>query len=258
MNFGQGRPRSAQSLADRVMKAMGGQRALKNTRYLRFDFVVRDSGREVLRRTHLWDRRTGRCRLEGRRNGRPYVALFNIRTRQGKAWEGYRPAPATDENKAVREACALFDHDAFWLLSGLKLRDSGSHLEMAGESVIGGKSLLNLKLGFDLDAAQGPGDSYWFHVDPAAWRPFAWTYALKGEGGRRAIYLWTQWESVGKLTLPVRFEEIGGERAIVIDRLYVPREVGDNVFDSVSSPMIEKVKLWEAAPAKEQTGVGRE
>ena len=68
----------AKALADRVMDALGGTDAWNKTRFLRFDFAVDREGKTVVRRSHVWDKWTGRYRLEATtREGAPYVVLMN-------------------------------------------------------------------------------------------------------------------------------------------------------------------------------------
>src|SRR5574341_2563882 len=62
----------AQALADRVMQALGGGDAWNKIHYLRFDFAVDRGGKNVTRRSHTWDKWTGRYRLEATtREGEP-------------------------------------------------------------------------------------------------------------------------------------------------------------------------------------------
>ena len=65
----------AAAVADRVMEALGGTDAWNKTRYLRFDFAVDRGGKTVMRRSHTWDKWTGRYRLEAT-------------TREGAAYRG--------------------------------------------------------------------------------------------------------------------------------------------------------------------------
>ena len=45
---------------------MGGEAAWNETRFLRFDFAVEHGGKTVASRDHIWDKWTGRYRLEGK------------------------------------------------------------------------------------------------------------------------------------------------------------------------------------------------
>ena len=70
---------TAQSVADSVQKALGGKQAWDNTRFLHFTFAGR--------RTHWWDKWTGRYRVEGdTKEKKHYVVLENINTKEGTAY----------------------------------------------------------------------------------------------------------------------------------------------------------------------------
>ena len=76
---------NAADIAGQVMQALGGKEAWDATHYLRFTFAGR--------RTHHWDKWTGRHRLEGQTpEGKKYVVLHNLNTRQGTSgWTARRP-----------------------------------------------------------------------------------------------------------------------------------------------------------------------
>ncbi|MFH0795329.1 MAG: hypothetical protein V2A74_15005, partial [bacterium] len=77
---------SAIQLARESLDAMGGAQAWLDTGYLRFTFVVDAPGREPAKFPHWWDRKTGRYRVEWMDASARVVVLFNINTREGKAW----------------------------------------------------------------------------------------------------------------------------------------------------------------------------
>src|SRR3954468_18200540 len=75
---------TAQSVVDHLTQALGGKPAWDNTHYLRFTFAGR--------RTHWWDKWSGRHRLEGQtKEGQHYVVLENVNTKEGKAWLDGKP-----------------------------------------------------------------------------------------------------------------------------------------------------------------------
>jgi hypothetical protein len=218
-------------MARRVEKALGGRRALKRHRYLHFEFVVEEQGREVLRRVHLWDRSTGRYRLTGVRRGTPYMVLLNLQSQLGQAYEGYGNEPLGDPRAAFERATADHLHDAYWLLSASQLLDRGGHLAIGEPWMIKGQSYPTLAQRFDPGLAPTVHDRFWFHLDEPSGRPMAWSFALKGAAPSEATtYLWTQWQRVGQVWLPICFESIGGERVIRIENLHSLDEVRDEVF----------------------------
>ena len=112
-----------EQLADRVMEALGGQEAWDATRYLVFDFAGR--------RTHWWDRYTGRHRLEGTtRDGESYLVLEDVddQGEAGRAWFQGEPAEGEQAAELLKNAYAAWINDTYWLLAPYKLRDPGVHL----------------------------------------------------------------------------------------------------------------------------------
>ena len=72
----------AVEIAQSMMQAMGGQDAWNAARYLRFDFKVSIGGETKADRSHLWDKLTGRYRLEDKNK----VVLMNLADKQGAAY----------------------------------------------------------------------------------------------------------------------------------------------------------------------------
>jgi len=56
-------PKAAE-IAQDMQKAMGGQEAWNAARFVRFDFKVNIGGETKVDRSHLWDKQTGRYRLD--------------------------------------------------------------------------------------------------------------------------------------------------------------------------------------------------
>ncbi|HSD27481.1 MAG TPA: hypothetical protein VLL75_09255, partial [Vicinamibacteria bacterium] len=126
--------KTAVAIADKVMTALGGQKAWEGTRFLRFDFAVDREGKTLFSRSHTWDKWTGRYRLEGRtREGDPFVVLMNINSKEGDAWRKGRKLEGEARRKQLEEAFEAWTNDTYWLLMPYKLRDPGVNLSMAGE-----------------------------------------------------------------------------------------------------------------------------
>ncbi|MCL5270656.1 MAG: hypothetical protein M1457_08945 [bacterium] len=220
----------AEQLADRVVKAMGGRRALTHPRFLHFDFVIREKGKEIVRRSHWWDRQTGRCRLESNSGGRPYVVLFNIQTHEGRALEMFTPVSPDRLPAMLQQAEALQAGDSFWLLGSLRLRDPNARVTWEGENPVADRICPTLGFqplpGFGLD----PGDRISFYIQPDTWRPLGWTFTLSGQPDVAQTYLWQSWQKLGDLELPVEFVQYNGPRTVTIENLYAPGTIENQVF----------------------------
>ena len=65
---GAGAPdQKAREIAQAMTTAMGGSDAWYRAHFLRFDFKVTASGKSVVDRAHLWDKMTGRYRVDSSR-----------------------------------------------------------------------------------------------------------------------------------------------------------------------------------------------
>ena len=81
------RDAKAEEIAHSVMNAMGGEKAWYGAHFVRFDFIVDLGDKVVANRSHLWDKMTGRYRLDDKtKDGKPRVVLFNINDRKGDAY----------------------------------------------------------------------------------------------------------------------------------------------------------------------------
>jgi hypothetical protein len=81
------RDAKAEEIAHSVMNAMGGEKAWYGAHFVRFDFIVDLGDKVVANRSHLWDKMTGRYRMDDKtKDGKPRVVLFNINDRMGDAY----------------------------------------------------------------------------------------------------------------------------------------------------------------------------
>lgn len=133
-------PKAVQ-IALEMMRAMGGQAAWKQAHYLRFDFVVKIRGQESIARAHLWDKQTGRYRLEDRSaNGMPGIVLFNVRDQQGAAYVNGKKLEGAAAAAAVKGACRAYRTDIDWLALPWNWLEPGVHLKYVGEKSLKGQA----------------------------------------------------------------------------------------------------------------------
>jgi hypothetical protein len=217
-------------MARQVAAAMGGERAFRKMRYLRFDFVTLENGRVHDRRSHLWDKRTGRYRLETQGPDGFRVVLMNVKTRDGAAFLDARPVPQESQRAAVEEALAWHDADTWWLAGGLLAVQGDKPRTYAGERQIEGKLYPTLEVGTDF-APDLIGDVTWFHVDRGSHLPVAWSFAREANRDQPTVYFWTEWTPVAKLTLPTRFKSARANREVAIEKIYAPGTVDMELFD---------------------------
>lgn len=114
---------------------------------------------------HLWDRARELHRFESG----DLVVVYDLKTRQGKAWRKDTLLEGDDLTKALDTAWAMWCNDTFWLNPLAKLRDDGVELSVV-DLKDGAKGLM-------VHYGQGgvtPGDRYlWLPGEdgrPSAWR----------------------------------------------------------------------------------------
>lgn len=128
-------------IARSMMQAMGGEAAWKQARYVRFDFIVKLRGQASVARAHLWDKQTGRYRLEDKSaNDSPAVVLFNIRDQQGAAYVNGKKLEGAAAAAALQGAYRAYRTDLDWLALPWNWLAPGVHLKYVGEKSLNGQA----------------------------------------------------------------------------------------------------------------------
>ncbi|WP_224999947.1 hypothetical protein [Cesiribacter sp. SM1] len=153
--------------ADAVMKAQGGREAWDNTRYIGWNFF----GNRKL----LWDKHTGRVRIEVPKENNTY--LINVNDEQGRVQVGGREITDEQERKEwIDKGRQIWVNDSYWLVMPYKLKDSGVTLTYAGKDTLaGGKEAEVLELRFK-EVGYTPQNKYRVYIDPADSLVKAWAY----------------------------------------------------------------------------------
>jgi hypothetical protein len=225
-------PRAAQ-VADRLMQALGGREAWDATRFIRFDFAGR--------RSHVWDKQTGRHRLEGKtQDGKTYVILQNLTTREGQAWLDGQQAEGEKAKKLLERGYGAWVNDTYWLLMPYKLRDPGVNLAYDGEETIDGQTYDKVVLTFN-GVGLTPGDRYWAYVNRSTGLMDRWAYLLQDQPRDAAptAWLWQGWQTYGRIKLAPTRQQVGSDKKLELANIAVLDNVPDSVFTSpapVASP----------------------
>ena len=190
----------ADSVAARVLDAMGGREAWDSLRYLSFDFATDRDGERVVRRSHLWDRHTGDYRVEWPAGGDTTITvLFNVDTREGTAYANGTPLEGEAADEALTRAYRSFINDTYWLLMPVKLFDPGVTRTYDAEESDEDTDVIRIT--FD-DVGLTPGDTYWVYVDRETGMVEQWAMVLQGNpDAEPRVNEWTEYE---------RFEAPGG------------------------------------------------
>jgi hypothetical protein len=220
----------AAAIADKVMTALGGQKAWEGTRFLRFDFAVDKEGKTLFSRSHTWDKWSGRYRLEGTtKEGEPFVVLMNLNTKEGDAWRKGKKLAGDEKKKALEDAFATWTNDTYWLLMPYKLKDAGCNLSLVGEEKQGGKVWDKLALTFE-NVGLTPKDRYWVYVNRETGLVDRWDFVLKGEKKPPSTFTWEGWKSYGKIKLASDHTSVKDKVRIHHPVLDAPATVADTVF----------------------------
>ncbi|HVT18163.1 MAG TPA: hypothetical protein VHQ90_18555 [Thermoanaerobaculia bacterium] len=214
----------AQAVADSVLQALGGQAAWDGTHYLRFTFAGR--------RTHYWDKWSGRHRVEGKtKDGDTYVILENIKTRQGTAYLNGKQAEGDKAKQLLENGYGAWVNDTYWLLMPYKLKDPGVNLSYDGQEQVDGKSYDKLALSFG-KVGLTPGDHYWAWINRDTHIMDRWAYLLQDEPRDKqpTAWLWQGWQRYGNIMLAPHRSQPTGDRKIELSDLGVFDTLPDAVF----------------------------
>jgi hypothetical protein len=218
--------KSADAVADRLMKALGGKEAWDNTRFIHFTFAGR--------RAHWWDKWTGRHRVEGQtREGQKYVVLENINTKEGTAYLDGQKAEGDKAKEMLTGGYGAWINDTYWLLMPYKLRDPGVNLSYAGEETIDGKTYDKLALSFG-NVGLTPGDRYWAYINRETGLMDRWAFILQDmpKEGPPSAWLWDGWQKHGNIMLAPHRSQVGGDRNLELGDIAVSDQMPDSVFTS--------------------------
>src|SRR5262249_43293849 len=166
----------AAAIADAVMKSGCGAGGMDAVKYLRFTFAVERDGGLLASRTHYWDRKAGRHRVEWTtKEGKSVVCVEYLDSREGVCMLGDQPLVDEDAKPYLENAYGMFINDTYWLLMPYKMKDPGVHLKYDGEATEEGKTYDKVQLTFD-DVGLTPKDRYWAFVDRKTHRMDKWQY----------------------------------------------------------------------------------
>jgi plasmid maintenance system killer protein len=143
------------SIAHEVMEAMGGYDAWNDSRYLRWTFFGR--------RTLLWDKWTGKVRIDILESKDVYVV--DVHTDEGQIWLNGKAQSEPDTiQKYLSQAKSIWINDSYWLVMPFKLKDSGVTLKYI--ETVGAEDSLRHKLQLTFqEVGDTPENKYWVFVN---------------------------------------------------------------------------------------------
>lgn len=161
---------AAIELADSIMVAMGGRKNWDKTRYITWDFF------DV--RHLVWDKFTGRVRIESYPDNRTYLINVNTDTGRVKRYDGEIINPDTVK-KYVGFGKSIWINDSYWLVMPFKLKDSGVTLKYLGADTVTGTKKYNVLEVTFKEVGDTPQNKYRLYVDIKTKLVMLWAFYLE-------------------------------------------------------------------------------
>lgn len=224
---------TAVQYAAQLLDAMGGQAAWDTLGTVRFAFTVSRRDTVLTSRTHYWDKRSMRDRIEGlNRAGKRYCILVDLTSKQARSWvDGVAQTGADSASYATR-GFALWTNDSYWLFMPYKLRDPGVTLHDDGDTLEVGVRYHRVRLTFGA-VGLTPGDTYWAYINASSHMMEKWHYVLQGEDHDQGTWWWDGWTRIGPVMLsPMRRNADGEPMAIELRDLAYLGRVPESVWTS--------------------------
>lgn len=194
--------------ADAVMTAQGGRKQWDETRYIQWNFFGR--------RDLLWDKATGRVRIESPTDSITY--LINVNDETGKVLLKGKEVQDPDSLKnLVSRAKSIWINDSYWLVMPFKLKDSGVTLKYLREDTTAkGEMAHVLQLSFQ-DVGDTPENKYEVFITEKDSLVKQWSYYAKADqDSASAVWPWDNYKEYNGLLLSADRSDNKGPHAIKI------------------------------------------
>src|SRR5947208_3110955 len=173
-------PKSAEELADAVMKANGADHWGK-VKIIRWTFAGKNK--------HVWNLKDNTDTI-----------TMSDKTATVKVDQ----KPTTDDDKKLFRA---WTNDSYWLIAPLKIKDPGVMLSTAPDEKIEGKNYLVLHLAFQ-GVGMTPGDQYNWYIDPETMMLSYWDYMPSAS--KKTRWSWEGYKDFNGVKLATEHKRAGG------------------------------------------------
>jgi hypothetical protein len=199
---------SAIQLADSIMHAMGGRENWDNTRFISWTFFGR--------RDLVWDKHTGRVRIDSKPDSTTY--LVNINSGEGRVKiKGNEITEPDSLKKLVDKAKSIWINDSYWLVMPFKLKDSGVTLKYMGEDTLKGNRFNTLVLTFK-EVGVTPQNKYKLYVDIKDKLVRNWAYYTNAaQDTANWVRPWDNYQKYGNILLSSDRSDKGGPSNAKVD-----------------------------------------
>lgn len=199
---------AAIELADSIMIAMGGRENWDNTRFIAWNFFGR--------RNWMWDKKTGRVRIESINDSIIYLANANdtLGRVQVKGQELKEPDSL---RKMLKRARSMYYNDMYWLCMPYKLKDSGVTLKYLGEDTLKGNRYNVIQLMFQ-KVGDTPQNKYNIYVDVKEKLVRYWSY-YKDNKQDTANFTrpWDNYQKLGNILLSGDRSDGAGPKSVKVE-----------------------------------------
>lgn len=221
-----------------MVEAMGGRSAWESSRFFDFVWAVQRGDGPANERHHVWDRWTGRYKLEARvGDGRPMVAVFNANTKQGKIWLDGNELTGDSAATWLDRAHAMYINDTYWFLMPFKWRDPGVNLTHRGTTTSDdGRTLEIVRLTFG-NVGRTPRNMYDVYIDVETHTISWWEYYRDRDDTEPALRArWESWERRGPIKVSLNRPFMSANRvSIFFPRVVISTELDESAFSPPSS-----------------------
>lgn len=236
-------------VAERVLAFSGG--VSTKLKYVRFVFTSEENGKVGISRTHYWDVRGRRHRIEMTgEEGEPVVCLTYLDDKMGVCSVGGEALLGDAAGPHLDRAYAAWTNDSHWLLMPYKMTDPGVGLEYAGEQEERGAVYDKVHVTFGSGDGPVPDEESWVYVDRKSGRPDRSECVSRAEDGEKEagdpiVWEWTGWERRGGMMFSTERGTPDGKRKIRFNDLEVYESLPEIVFAGTSPVDLSKLSPSE-------------
>ena len=230
--------RESEPVVRALTDAMGGLKTWESLPCFRFDFVVVRDGKEAARYRHWWDKRNGRCRVEGRdEKGKNVAAIFTLADKKGTAFvDGIGESNPARVAEIIQNGYERWVNDTYWVMMPFKLRDPGVKIRYSRPERTPQAAYDVLEVTFVPGTGLTSDDHYWLYVNRSTHLIDKWEFVLTGQKPPPSGASWEGWTNVGpvKLSLERRFP--GKPVMLRFENVATPAAFDASVFTYSSVP----------------------
>ena len=207
---------AAIQLADSIMSAIGGRENWDKARFISWNFFGR--------RDLVWDKYTGRVRIESPKDSTMY--LVNINTGEGRAKiHGTEITEPDSLRKLMTKAKGIWINDSYWLVMPFKLKDSGVTLKYLGEDSLQNELYNILELRFK-EVGMTPNNKYRLYVGIRDKMIKHWAYFDDAKSDTaNFIRPWDNYKNYTGIMLSADRSDNGGPKNVKVET-----EMPDKIF----------------------------